>query len=404
MLRKTPTVLVIVAALGYFVDIYDLILFGIVRNPSLTELGYKGQALLDKGVLLLNLQMAGMLVGGILWGIWGDKRGRISVLFGSIFLYSVANIGNGFVQELYAYAILRFIAGVGLAGELGAGITLVAETFSKEKRGYGTMLVATFGAMGAVLGALVADLFDWRTAYFTGGGLGLLLLLLRMGTFESGMYERIKDVQVVKGSFFSLFTSGERFLKYLNCIIIGVPVWYVVGILIVFSPEFSDALGVRGKVEAGTAIMFAYIGLTVGDFLSGLLSQLFKSRKKIVFGFLCCSLAITLIYLFSSGISSDVFYALCFALGVASGYWAVFVTIASEQFGTNIRSTVTTSVPNFVRGSVVPLTSVFHVLIASVGMVYSALIVGMVCIGLSFISLFLLKETYGKDLNYTEVL
>ena len=404
MLKKTSYTLVIVAALGYFVDIYDLILFGIVRNPSLTELGYTGEELLNKGVLLLNIQMAGMLIGGILWGIWGDKRGRISVLFGSIFLYSVANIGNGLVHDLFTYALLRFIAGIGLAGELGAGITLVAETMSKEKRGYGTMLVVTFGALGAVLGALVADMFDWRTAYFTGGGLGLLLLLLRMGTFESGMYERMKTEEVAKGAFFSLFTSAQRFFKYLSCILIGIPVWYAIGILVVFSPEFGKALNVRGEVDAGTAIMFAYIGLTVGDFMSGLLSQLFKSRKKIVFGFLCGSMAVTLVYLFSSGISAEAFYILCLALGIASGYWAVFVTIASEQFGTNIRSTVTTTVPNVVRGAVVPLTFAFQSLIVSVGMIYSALIVGVVCIGLSFLSILLLKETYGKELNYTEVL
>lgn len=404
MLRKTSSVLIIVAALGYFVDIYDLILFGIVRNPSLTELDYTGEELLSKGILLLKIQMAGMLIGGILWGIWGDKKGRISVLFGSIFLYSIANIGNGLVQDLFTYGILRFIAGIGLAGELGAGITLVAESMSKEKRGYGTMLVATFGALGAVLGALVADMFDWRTAYFIGGGLGLLLLFMRMGTFESGMYEKIKTEHVIKGSFFSLFTSAKRFFKYLNCILIGIPVWYAIGILVVFSPEFGKALGVQGEVDAGTAIMFAYIGLTIGDFMSGLLSQLFKSRKKIVLGFLFSSMAVTLIYLFSSGISSETFYILCLALGIASGYWAVFVTIASEQFGTNMRSTVTTTVPNFVRGAVVPLTSAFHALIASVGMINSALIVGAVCIGLSFLSILLLKETYGKDLNYTEVL
>jgi len=396
---------VIVAALGYFVDIYDLVLFSIVRIPSLQALGVTNQAqLLEDGVLLLNMQMAGMLVGGVAWGILGDKRGRLSVLFGSIFLYSIANILNGFVTDIPSYALLRFIAGVGLAGELGAGITLVSEVLPKEKRGYGTMVVATIGISGAILAGFVGEYFGWRTAYFIGGGLGMLLLLLRVGVYESGMFKNLKQTQVTRGNFLSLFTNGKRFRKYLKCILIGIPIWYVVGILITFSPEFGLALNVSGAVSAAKAVSFCYLGLVFGDFASGYLSQHFRSRRTIVIGFLgLLSIGIA-VYLFGSGFSVNMFYGLCVALGFASGYWAVFVTIAAEQFGTNIRATVTTTVPNFVRGAVVPLTLAFSALKDGAGLVPAALILATISMVIAIISIVTLDETYGKDLNYMEPL
>ncbi|MBC5775794.1 MFS transporter [Pontibacter sp. KCTC 32443] len=396
---------VIVAALGYFVDIYDLVLFSIVRIPSLQDLGITDQAqLLENGVLLLNMQMAGMLLGGVAWGILGDKRGRLSVLFGSIFLYSIANILNGFVTDIPTYAILRFIAGVGLAGELGAGITLVSEVLPKEKRGYGTMVVATIGISGAILAGIIGEYFGWRTAYFIGGGLGLLLLFLRVGVYESGMFKNLKETHVTRGNFLSLFTNSKRFWKYLKCILIGVPIWYMVGILITFSPEFGVALGVEGTVSAAKAISFSYLGLVFGDFASGYLSQRFKNRRTIVLIFLLLlSISIGL-YLFSSNLSLNSFYILCVALGFASGYWAVFVTIAAEQFGTNIRATVTTTVPNFVRGAVVPLTFAFTSLKDGVGLVPGALLLAVISMVIAVFSILTLDETYGKDLNYMEPL
>ncbi|NDK56884.1 MFS transporter [Pontibacter sp. BT213] len=396
---------VIVAALGYFVDIYDLVLFSIVRIPSLQDLGVTGQAaLLENGVLLLNMQMAGMLVGGVAWGILGDKRGRLSVLFGSIFLYSVANILNGFVTDIPMYALLRFVAGVGLAGELGAGITLVSEVLPKEKRGYGTMVVATIGISGAILAGFVGEYFGWRTAYFIGGGLGMLLLLLRVGVYESGMFKNLKQTQVTRGNFLSLFTNGKRFWKYLKCILIGIPIWYVVGILITFSPEFGLALGVSGAVSAAKAVSFCYLGLVFGDFASGYLSQRFKSRRSIVLIFLLLLTISIALYLFSANLSINGFYVLCIALGFASGYWAVFVTIAAEQFGTNIRATVTTTVPNFVRGAVVPLTIGFSMLKDGIGLLPGALLLGAIAMAIAVISILTLDETYGKDLDYMEPL
>lgn len=396
-------VIVIVAALGYFVDIYDLILFGIVRNPSLVDMKFKGDEITSQGLMLLNCQMFGMLIGGILWGILGDVKGRLSVLFGSIFMYSIANILNGFVKDIDTYAFLRFIAGVGLAGELGAGVTLVTETMHKEHRGWGTMIIATFGALGAVLAALIGDQFHWRTAYFVGGGLGILLLILRFGTYESGMFESIKTTGIKKGAFHRLFTEKERFTKYMACIAVGLPVWFTVGLLIILSPEFSKALNISGTgMQAGKAIMWCYIGLSAGDLLSGYISQKLRSRKKAVLLFLILTLIFNSLYLIASGASAAYMYFVCFALGFSTGYWALFVTISSEQFGTNIRATVTTTVPNFVRGAVVPITALFTFLKPGMGMIGSAMAVGSVCLTLAIISILYLKETFGKDLDYTE--
>jgi predicted MFS family arabinose efflux permease len=401
--RQLLQVPVIVAALGYFVDIYDLLLFSIVRVPSLKYLGVPEGELLEKGVFLINMQMAGMLIGGILWGVLGDKKGRLSVLFGSIVLYSLANIANGFVTGVEQYAVLRFIAGIGLAGELGAGITLVSEILPKEIRGYGTALVASVGVLGAVLAYFVADLFDWQIAYFIGGGLGLLLLLLRVSVFESGIFKDLKEKPVTRGNFFSLFTSSRQFYKYLNCILIGLPIWFVIGILVTFSPEFGKALGVAAPIKAGKAIMFAYIGLSLGDFSSGFLSQSLGSRRRVVLLFILLTTLFVGIYLFVPVQSELLFYLVCSGLGFSIGYWALFVTIAAEQFGTNLRATVATTVPNFVRGSVNIITPLFLTLGSHYGIITAAGLVGLLTLVIALLALRKLHETFGKDLNFLEV-
>ncbi|MRG44817.1 MFS transporter [Chitinophaga sp. SYP-B3965] len=393
---------VIVAALGYFVDIYDLLLFSIVRIPSLKALHVPEELLLDKGVFLINMQMAGMLLGGIFWGILGDKKGRLSVLFGSILLYSLANIANGFVTSIDQYVTLRFIAGIGLAGELGAGITLVAEILPKEIRGYGTTIVASVGVLGAVLAYWVADMFDWRIAYVIGGVLGLALLVLRFNVFESGIFKEVKAQHASRGNFFMLFTSGKRLLKYLRCILIGLPIWFVIGILITFSPEFAKALGITTTVEAGKAVMFGYIGLSLGDLSSGLLSQVLRSRRKAVLIFVLLTCVAVGIYLFQSSQSLYVFYGLCLLLGYAIGYWALFVTIAAEQFGTNLRATVATTVPNFVRGSVNIFTPLFLLGRDHFGITGAAGLVGITTIVFALLAVWKMEETFSKDLNYTE--
>ncbi|MBF0557285.1 MAG: MFS transporter [Nitrospirae bacterium] len=402
MIAALFSVSVVVAALGYFVDIYDLILFSIVRVQSLKAIGLDGQELLDKGVLLLNMQMAGMLLGGIIWGILGDRKGRVKILFGSIFLYSLANTANGFVNSIGAYALCRFIAGIGLAGELGAGVTLVIEELPREFRGYGTMVVATVGVTGAILANFVAKHFDWRVAYFIGGGLGLLLLFLRIRIYESRMFLSVEEQGISRGNFISLFTNKKRFFKYLHSILIGLPIWYCVGILITFSPEFARALSVRGPVSAGEAVMSCYFGLVFGDFGSGYLSQQLKSRKKVVLAFLLLATLIVALYFRLNNVTSSIFYFCCFAMGFAVGYWAIFVTIAAEQFGTNLRATVASTAPNFIRGTVVPITFFFKIATNYFGILTGGAIVGMVCITIAFYSLYRLEETFHKDLNYIE--
>ncbi|MDA8433970.1 MAG: MFS transporter [Nitrospiraceae bacterium] len=401
-LRGLLTIPVIVASLGYFVDIYDLILFSIVRVSSLKAVGLQGQSLLDQGVFLLNMQMGGMLLGGILWGVLGDKKGRVKILFGSIFIYSVANFANGFVTSIGAYALWRFVAGIGLAGELGAGVTLVLENLPKSSRGYGTMIVATIGVTGAILANFVAKNFDWRAAYFIGGGLGLALLITRISVFESGMYRQMEDKGVSRGNFFSLFTDRSRFYRYMQSILIGLPIWYAVGILVTFSPEFARVLGVSGPVSAGEAVMFCYLGLVFGDFSSGFLSQYFGSRKKVVLLFQVLTALTVSVYFLLRGVSPALFYAHCLVIGFAVGYWAIFITIGAEQFGTNLRATVASTVPNFIRGMVIPITFSFKYLKGYFGIMQSAAIVGVVCLVISFYALYHLEETFHKDLDFLE--
>ncbi len=398
--------IVIVAALGYFVDIYDLVLFSIVRVKSLNGIGVtEATAVTDQGLHLLSMQMWGMLLGGILWGVLGDKRGRLSVLFGSILLYSLANIANGFVHTVEQYGWLRLIAGVGLAGELGAGITLVSESLPKEKRGYGTMIVASVGVSGAMVAYLVGQEFGWRNAYFIGGGLGLALLALRAGVFESGMFEQVKNSAVSRGNFLGLFTNGPRFYKYLRCLLVGVPFWFLVGILITLAPEFGKHFGLQGPVTGGLSIFWCYFGLTLGDFTSGGLSQLLHSRTRTLQVFILATAVMVAVYLLAlHGVSTTTFYAVCFLVGYAGGFWALFVTVAAEQFGTNLRSTVATTAPNFARGATVVILPLFQYLkaVPALGIVGSAGLIGAVLLLLAFWSASTLPETYAKDLDYVE--
>lgn len=400
--KKNIAFLIIVAALGYFVDIYDLVLFSVVRLKSLQDIGIAASDLRTDGEYVLNMQMGGLLLGGLLWGILGDKYGRIKVLFGSILMYSLANIANGFVTDLHTYAFIRLIAGIGLAGELGAGITLVSETMSKENRGYGTMLIAGIGLFGAVAAALVAHFFVWQTAYFIGGGLGILLLFLRIGTFESGMFKEIAQSNVSKGNMLMLFNNRKRFFKYLNCILIGLPLWYVVGILVAQSPEFGKEFNAKEPLSAGTGIMYTYIGIAIGDIIAGILSQVAKSRKLTMLIFLILSLVSVSVYLGSKQITTTQFVWLCLFMGISVGYWATFVTIASEQFGTNIRATVTTTVPNFIRGSLIPITFIFEFFVRRHGIITSGYIMMFLLTAIALFSLSRLKESFGKDLDYLE--
>ena len=396
---------VIIAALGYFVDIYDLLLFGIVRIPSLKALGLNPDA---DGTFILNCQMIGLLIGGVFWGIFGDKKGRLSVLFGSILVYSLANIACGFLPYfpkahlVYQYAGLRFIAGIGLAGELGAGITLVSESLPKNLRAIGTSVVAGFGLMGAVVAQLTVELAGgWNISYIIGGIMGILLLILRVSVSESGIYKNIEHKNVSKGNFLSFFTNKDRLIRYLKCIAVGLPTWYCIGILAVLANQFAPEMGIK-DLNPGKAIMWAYIGISVGDLTSGFISHALKSRKMAIFYMLLFTLIGVAVMLFGNTNTETKYYMFCVWLGLGTGYWAMFVTLAAEQFGTNIRNTATTTVPNMVRGLVPVMILAFDSLKGSFSVVQSAAIVGVVVFGLAFYASLTISETHDKDLEFTE--
>jgi MFS family permease len=393
---------VIVAALGYFVDIYDLLLFGIVRVPSLKDLGLSESEVSSIGASILNWQMTGLLLGGILWGVLGDKKGRLSVLFGSILTYSLANIACGFVQNPEMYKVIRFVAGIGLAGELGAGITLVSESLPKHLRAIGTSLVAGIGLLGAVFAYFTVEMFAWRTAYFIGGGMGISLLLLRIGVFESGAFAAIKEQKhIQRGNFFSFFTNANRLKRYLQCIAIGLPTWFVIGILTTFSNEFGKAFGID-NIKPGLAIMWCYVGLSIGDLLSGFLSHALHSRKKAVGLMMLFTLVFACLYLFYGLETSTQLYGGCLFMGIGIGYWAMFVTIGAEQFGTNLRATAATTIPNMVRGTVVGMTALFGFIKPSYGVIYAGASVGIICFLLGFLAIATISETHNRDLDFLE--
>lgn len=395
---------VIVVALGYFVDIFDLTLFNMVRRQSLLDIGIPEVDLVSKSLFLLNTQMIGMLIGGIFWGQLGDRKGRLSSLFASIILYSLANLANAFATNFEQYTVLRFLAGVGLAGELGVGITLVAELLPKEKRGLGTMFVATIGVLGAVLGGVFVEIFSWRTCYAIGGVFGLMLLFLRVSVRESEIFKHVKDEKSIsKGNFLDFFKSASLFKRLVYCILVGTPFWFVAGILMPFAPELSKELGVTEPILSSRSVAICYLGLAFGDFLSGWLSHTLQSRKKALYVFQGLCLALVVAFFFTVGGRGQVyFYFFCLIIGMAAGFWALFVTVAAESFGTNIRSTAATSIPNFVRAAVVPMSLMLIPLREHFEYWVATLIVGVVFFVLAMVGTYFLKETFGESLEFVE--
>ncbi len=397
----TPTVLV--AALGYFVDIYDLLLFRIVREPSLRALGVPESGTLAAGLTLDNWQQAGLLLGGILWGTLGDKRGRVRVLYGSILLYSVANLLNAFVTTMPQYELLRFLAGIGLAGELGVAITLVSEVLPAAIRGYGTTIVASVGVLGAVVAAGVAKLSDWKVAYVVGGSLGLALLAFRVRLAESGLFSESAGEATSRGNFLMLFTQAGRFGRYVGSIAIAVPIWFVIGLLVAYGNKLAKELGIVGAVNPADCILFAYSGLAVGDLTSGLVSQQLGSRRKAIGAYVGFTLLGVVAYFTAlRGQSASVFLGMCFVLGVGIGYWAMFMQATAEQFGTNLRATATTSASNFVRAAVIPMGFVVKAFAPTMGLTHVVQLIGVVVFACAAVALALLPETFGKSLDYVE--
>lgn len=393
---------VLVGALGYFVDIYDLLLFGIIRKQSLADLGLSPDLVTSVGENIISVQMAGLLIGGIIWGVMGDKRGRLSVLFGSIILYSLANIANGMVHTTNQYMLVRFLAGIGLAGELGAGITLVSELLPKEKRGIGTSLVAGIGLTGAVVAYFISKEFNWRICYYIGGALGFLLLLLRISVYESGMFHQVKKLNVQRGNFLMFFNNPTRFKKYMQSIFIGLPTWFVIGVLVSFADQFGKAFGIPQAILPGKAIMFAYIGISIGDVTIGFISQWMKSRKKALFLFYGLTIVFMILFFLQKGGTDDRMYLICGGLGFATGFWAIFVTMAAEQFGTNLRATAATTVPNMVRGALPLIILLFKWLRHQTDYTSAGVITGVIVMAITLIAAAYSKETFGKDLNYIE--
>lgn len=406
---KKLALTIIIAALGYFVDIYELLLFSIVRKPSLLGIGVPDEniAMLEASAKVINWQMIGLLIGGIVWGVLGDKKGRLSVLFGSILLYSVANFATGYVQTVDQYAWARFIGGIGLAGELGAGITLISEIMPKKNRGLGTSLVAGIGLLGAVFAYLVFKLTnDWRLCYKIGGGMGIVLLLLRVSVAESLMFTKVKEEKISRGNFFMFFTNAYRFKKYLLAILIGLPIWYVIGILMNFSNRFATDLYVGSLVDSGKATMFGYVGISIGDVTVGLVSQYFKSRKKALYIFYTLTILSCFFYFSQFNNSDNSMYLLCGLLGFSGGYWAIFVTMGAEQFGTNLRATAATTIPNMVRGAVPIMNFMFLDLFQENmkwSLIQSGIATGVIIITIAIVAAFFTEDTFSKDLNYTEV-
>ena len=393
---------VIVSALGFFVDVYDLLLFGIVRKPSLTDLGLSPEEVLTQGEFIISVQMIGLVIGGIIWGIIGDRKGRLNVLFGSILLYSLANIANGMVTTIPQYVVLRFIAGIGLAGELGAGITLVSELLPKEKRGIAAAMIASFGILGAVTAFIIKENFDWRICYYIGGGLGLALLMLRMGVFESSIFAEIKQSPVQRGNFLMMLNNRERFLRYMRCILIGLPAWYIIGVLVTFSDQFGKAFGIH-DIDPGKAIMYQYMAIAFGDMTVGLISQRMQSRKKALFIFYGVTIFFTTLFFLQDGGSPQQFYLICAGLGFGTGFSVVYITMSAEQFGTNLRATAAITIPNMVRGTL-PLILLLFNWLRNVfdSYITGGWVTGAILMIIAIAAAVKTKETFGKDLHFIE--
>jgi MFS transporter, putative metabolite:H+ symporter len=394
---------IIVSALGFFVDLYDIMALGAVGEASLKSIGITDKALLEKGVTTLqNWQMGGMVIGGFLWGIIGDKYGRLKVLFGSIILYSLFTLLNAFVLNLNQYVICRFIAGIGLAGELGAGITLVSEQMQKEKRGLGPAIIAGFGVLGAIVAVFISKIYNWQTVFIVGGVLGFCLLILRVGVVESGLFKITQHTKVSKGNFLIILRNKNYLKKFICILLVGIPGWYANGILIQLTPYVSESMGMTVIPSKGTVIIYFFIALCVGDIMGGVISQWLKSRKKSIYLFLSLHAVMLLLFFTIGKTSVQVYYTIFAGIGFSVGFVIQLFTLAAENFGTNIRTLVTSSGLNLVRAWVIPCSLAYTWLNNNFTILkwQSAAAIGFVAIVLALFALRQLDETFDNDLEF----
>ncbi len=400
--HKAITLGIIVSALGFFVDLYDIMALAAIGETSLKAIGVAAENIKNDINYLQSMQMLGMLIGGFLWGIIGDKYGRLKVLFGSIILYSFFTFLNAFVTGTGQYAACRFLAGLGLAGELGAGITLVSEQMKKEKRGLGPAIIAGFGVLGAIVAVFIGKYADWRTVYITGGVLGFLLLILRIGVVESGLFTIAKTSKISKGNFLIILRNWNYLKKFLCILLVGIPGWFVNGVMMQFSNYISSSMGMNPLPDKGKVIIYFFIALSLGDVLGGLVSQWLKSRKKSMYIFLSLHLLMLILFFTIGKNSAQLYYIIFAGLGLSVGFVIQLFTLAAEQFGTNIRTLVTSSGLNLVRGWVIPLGALFAWMNDSLHIIEwkVAAIIAFSVAAVSFWALSQLDETFNNELEF----
>lgn len=397
---KQEILTVLVVALGYYVDAYDLLVMSAVRKPSLLSLGVPESETLNIGLSLLNYQLVGLMIGGVMWGVIADKYGRKKALFGSILIYSFANIANGYINSVNMYYWLRIIAGFGLAGELGVGISLITENVAKERRTISTAIVSFFGMLGASTGGWFGSIFEWQNCFLIGGFAGLLLLLLRLKVEESVMFNEIKDKNVSKGNIWMIIKNPKTLLTYFFCTLAGAASILFIGVFIQSTPELGKLFNLN--ITAGIALIWYYLGASVSEIIAGLLSKLLKERKAPIYIFYAISLLAITNFCVNVPNSPYFFYLNCLFLGFGLGWWSQLITLSAELFGINVRATAATSIPTFARAWNIPFSNIFKQNIPNLGIVNSAFGIGVIVVSLAIISITMVKETFENDANFIE--
>jgi MFS family permease len=399
---RKDILMISVAALGYFVDLYDMLIFSSERVEALGSIGVAKQKMGEVGLMLQNYQMLGLVIGGFLFGILADKFGRLRVLFASILLYSVANIGNAFVTNVPAFAVARLIAGIGLAGELGVALSWISESLKPQQRTIATTIVSAFGLLGGVVAAIMATHFHWQTSYMIGGIMGLVLLAFRVSLNESKLFEQTRQSSAKKGNLFQLLSNKKQLKKFVLCVLSGAPAFVLLSIYVTLAPEFGAAFGITEQISVAHGIMVFLIVFAMSDVACGLLSKIMRKRKTPLLIFACLQILSIGYYLLVPPQTVEAFYFRCMLLGFSAGYWGILITNSLEQFGTNIRATVATSTPSLIRGMTIPASIFFTVVSKQTSLVTAGAIVGFSLVAISIVSILLLDDKFENDLNFME--